>query len=147
MGKDWQKASLRSMPNFTNPFHKQSICIKVIFSHSKYFHARKRPGIYFWNSMHTFPWVTFSEQRGQDLITTTQTEIQFSFSIASFTTVVTALGSDILEVERKEQKIYQGWLSEFFFFLFWAWMSSSFLECLSKSLSAHFFFARMYAGI
>lgn len=26
-------------------------------------------------------------------------------------------------------------------------MSSSFLECLFKSLSAHFFFARMHAGI
>lgn len=63
MGRDWQKASLRSMPNFTESFREQSMSIEVIFLYSKYFNAKRNSGVYFWTSVHTFPWLTFSKER------------------------------------------------------------------------------------
>lgn len=62
MGKDWQKASLRSMPNFTNSFHEQNMSKEVIFLYSKYFNAKRSPGVYFCTSVQTFPWLTFSKE-------------------------------------------------------------------------------------
>lgn len=62
MGKDWQKASLRSMPNFTNSFQEQNTSKEVIFINSEYFNAKRSPGVYFWKSVHTFPWLAFSKE-------------------------------------------------------------------------------------
>lgn len=131
------------MPNFTNSFHKQSICIKIIFLHPKYFHGRKRPGICSWTSVHTFPWLTFSEQRRLDLITTTQTALFFH----SFIHHCGHCSWQWHFRSWKKRKYNRVDFQIYFFFFFWAWMPSSFLEYLFKSLSAHFFFARMHAGI
>jgi len=46
MGKGWQKTSLRSMSNVTNRFREQRMSIEVIFVHSKYFNAKKGPGVF-----------------------------------------------------------------------------------------------------